>query len=144
MLLWTQSANSPVSKETGIINRRWQAICFCLEKHSLEQKLGSIFSAAAVHESNALPVGAHEYQVLLDEASSLCEAFANEWNQDIDTLRAKIPGFAKLDALSTPKELVNYRRLAWLGVVGFPLALFIIGALAGLVSLGFHLTGGGR
>jgi len=144
MLLWTQSANSPVSSETGIINRKWQTICFCLDKHSLEQRLGSIFRAAAAHESNSLPVGAHEYQVLSDEANSLCETFANEWSQDINSFRAKIPGLAKLDALSTPKQLVNYRRLAWLGIVGFPLVLFIIGALAGLVSLGFHLTGGGR
>jgi len=142
MLLWTQSAKSPVSKETGIINRRWQAICFCLEKHSLEQKLGSIFSAVAAHESNALPVGAHEYQVLSDEANSLCEAFANEWNQDLDGLRAKIPGLSKLDSLSTPKQLVGYRTFVWFGVFGLPLALFIIGALAGLVSLGYRLTGG--
>jgi|GEM_PF-5510636 hypothetical protein len=144
MLLWTQSANSPASKETGIINRRWQTICFCLEKHSLEQKLGSIFSAASAHESNALPVGAHEYQVLSDEATSLCEAFANEWNQDIDSLRAKIPGLAKLDALSTPKQLTKLSRVAWVGMLGAPIALFIIGVLTGLVSLGFHLVAGGR
>src|SRR5579883_186620 len=134
MFLWTQSANSPASKETGIINRRWQTICFCLEKHSLEQKLGSIFSAAS----------AHEYQVLSDEATSLCEAFANEWNQDIDSLRAKIPGLAKLDALSTPKQLTKLSRVAWVGMLGAPIALFIIGVLTGLVSLGFHLVAGGR
>jgi len=144
MLLWTQSANSPFSKETGNINRRWQAICFYLEKRSLEQKLRSIFHAAAAHESNALPVGAHEYEVLSDEATSLCEAFANAWNQDIDSLRAKIPGLAKLDALAAPNQLVNYRRVAWLGVVGIPLVLFVLGAWAGLVSLGFHLVAGGR
>lgn len=144
MLLWSQSANSPVSGETGIINRRWQAICFCLEKHSLEQKLGSIFSAAAGHESNSLPVGAHEYQVLSDEAKSLCEDFANQWGVDIDGLRAKIPALSKLEALATPKQLLNYSRLAWFGVFGVPLVMFIIGALAGLVSLGFHLTQGGR
>lgn len=142
MLLWTQSANAPVSSETGIINRRWQAICFCLEKHSLEQKLGSIFNAAAAHESNSLPVGAHEYQVLSDEANSLCEEFANQWDLEIDGLRAKIPGLSKLNALSTPKQLVNYGRLVWLAVFGLPVALFIIGGLAGLVSLGFHTIGG--
>ena len=142
MLLWTQSAKSLVSTEIGIINRRWHSICFCLEKYSLEQKLGSIFSAAAAHEANALPVGAHEYQVLFNQANSLCETFTHEWTQDIDGLRAKIPGLAKLEALSTPKQVMDYRRLAWLGVFGVPLVLFIIGALAGLVSLGFRLTGG--
>ena len=141
-MLWTPSANSLASKEAGIINRGWQTIRFCLEKHSLEQKLGSIFTAAAAHESNSLPVGAHEYQVLSHEANSICEAFANQWNLDIDGLRAKIPGLSKLEALSTPKQLVDYSRLAWFGVFGLPLALFIIGALAGLVSLGFHTIGG--
>jgi len=144
MLLWTQSANSPVSKETGIINRRWQAICFCLEKHSLEQKLGSIFSAATAHEANSLPMGAHEYVVLSQEANSLCKQFASEWSVDLDSLRARTPGLLRLDALATPKQLLNYSRFAWFGVFGVPVVLFIIGALAGSVSLGFHLTGGGR
>ncbi len=29
------------------MNCRWEAICFCLEKHSFEKKLQSILSAAA-------------------------------------------------------------------------------------------------
>ncbi len=142
MLLWSQSANPAVSSEAGIINRRWEAICFCLEKHSFEKKLQSILSAAAGHESNSLPVGAHEYQVLSEEGNSLCEEFADRWELDIDSLRAKIPGLSKLEALSTPKQLMNYGRLAWFGVFGIPVVLFIIGALAGLVSLGFHIVGG--
>jgi hypothetical protein len=142
MLLWTQSANSLASKEAGIINRRWKSICFCLEKHSLEQKLGSIFSTATAHEENSLPVGAHEYQVLSDEANSLCEEFANQWGLDIDGVRARIPGLSKLKARAVPKQVMDYARLAWFGVLGVPLVLFIIGALAGLVGLGFHLTGG--
>ena len=142
MLLWTQSAHTPVSRETGIINRRWEAICFCLGKHSFEKRLQSILAAADGHESNSLPVGAYEYQVLSDEANSLCKEFANEWSQDIDKLRAKIPGLSRLDALSTPKQMMNYRTIAWLGVVGIPVVLFILGALAGLVSLGFHTMGG--
>jgi|SRR5215472_5725492 len=142
MLLWTQSAQSPVSSETGIINRRWEAICFCLEKHSFEKKLQSILTAAAGHESNSLPVGAYEYQVLSDEANSLCKKFATEWSQDIDSLRAKIPGLSRLEALSASKQMMNYRTLAWLGVVGIPVGLFIVGVLAGLVSLGFHIAGG--
>jgi hypothetical protein len=138
MLIWSQSAHTPASAEAGIIKRRWQMICFCLDKYALEQKLGSIFSAASAHESNALPLGALEYEVLSDEANSLCEAFADQWHLDIDALRAKIPGLSKLESLSTPKRLVDYSRLVWFGVFGLPLALFIIGALAGLVSLGFH------
>ena len=142
MLLWTKSANTPVSREAGIRNRKWESICFCLEKNSFEQKLQSILNAAVAHESNSLPVGAHEYQVLSDEATLLCEQFADRWELDIDSLSAKIPGLAKLEVLSTPRQLTNYGRLTWFGVVGVPVGLFIIGALAGLVSLGFHLVGG--
>jgi hypothetical protein len=142
MLLWMKSANTPVSRETGILNRNWESICFCLEKHSFEQKLQSIFVAAAGHESNSLPVGAPEYQVLSDEATLLCEQFADRWELDIDSLRAKIPGLSKLENLSTQKQLMNYRRFAWFVVAGVPVGLFIIGVLAGLVSLGFHLVGG--
>ena len=144
MLLWTQSARSPVSSETGIINRRWEAICFCLEKHSFENKLQSILSAASGHESNSLPGGAHEYQVLSKEANALCKTFASQWGVDLDSLRAMIPGLSRLESLAASRQLMNYGRLAWFGVFGVPLLLFIIGALAGLISLGFHLTGGGR
>lgn len=142
MLLWSQSANPAVSSETGILNRKWESICFCLEKHSFEKKLQSILSTAAGHESNSLPVGAPEYQVLSDEATLLCEQFTDRWGLDIESLRAKIPGLSKLENLSTPKQLMNFGRLAWFVVVGVPVGLFIMGALAGLVSLGFHLVGG--
>lgn len=142
MLPCTQSANTPVSSETGIINRKWQAICFYLEKHRVEQQIESILRAAAGHESNSLPVGSDEYQVLSDEATVLCEEFADRWGLDTNSLRAKIPALSKLDALSRAKQPMNLSRVAWVGVVAIPLALFIIGALAGLVSLGFHLAGG--
>jgi hypothetical protein len=142
MLLWTQSANTPVSRETGILNRKWETICFCLEKHSFEQKLESILRAAAGHESNSLPVGAHEYQVLFDEADSLCTQFADRWGLDVDALKAKIAGVSKLEGLATPRAVTNYARLASFGLIAIPALLFLMGALAGLVSLGFHLVGG--
>jgi hypothetical protein len=144
MLLRMKSAHSPVSSETGNFNRRCQAIRFTLEKYSFEKNLQSILNAAAGHESNSLPVGAHEYQVLSNEAISLCEAFANKWSLDIDTLKAKLPALSRLGALSTRKESVNYRTLVWLAMVATPVVLFIIGTLAGLVGLGFHLVQGGR
>jgi hypothetical protein len=72
----------------------------------------------------------------------LCIKFADRWELDVDLLRARIPGLAKLAGLSAPPPTKNYVRLAWLGMIAIPLALFLMGALAGLVSVAFHLVGG--
>jgi hypothetical protein len=142
MLRRMQSTENPSSEDGGLLNLSWRTIRFTLARRSFESKLEGILKASAAHESNALAVGAHEYQVLADEADSFCEKFADEWGLDVDGLRAKIPGLSKLEHLSTPKQVMNYGRLAWFIAVGVPVGLFIMGALAGLVSLGFRLTGG--
>ena len=138
----TQSTNAPISMETGFLNRKWKSICFFFEKRAFESKLEGILRAAAGHEGNSLPPGEHQYQLLVTEANSLCSEFANRWCLDVDLLRARIPGLAKLAALSVLQPTRNYARLACLGMVAVPLALFLVGAMAGLVSVGFHLVGG--
>jgi hypothetical protein len=138
----TQSTNAPVSMKTGFLNRKWKAILFFFAKHAFESKLEGILRAAAGHEGNSLPAGDHHYQLLNTEADSLCTEFADRWGLDVDLLRARIPGLAKLDGLSVPPSTTNYARLACFGMVAIPLALFLIGAMAGLVSVGFHLVGG--
>jgi hypothetical protein len=142
MLQLTQSTDNPPSKDGGILNHHWRTIRFAFAKRSFESQLEGILRAAAGHESNSLAVGACEYQVLADEADLLCAEFADQWGLNLDSLRARIPGLSRLEALSTPKQLMNYGRLAWFGVVGIPVVLLVIGGLAGLVSLGFHLVGG--
>jgi hypothetical protein len=138
----TQSTNTPVSMETGFLNRKWESIRFFFEERAFESKLEGILRAAAGHEGNSLPVGNSQYQLLSTEADSLCSEFADRWDLDVDLLRARIPGLAKLEGLSVLPPTKNYARLACLGVVAIPLALFLIGAMAGLVSVGFHLVGG--
>jgi hypothetical protein len=137
-----QSTNAPVSMETGFLNRKWKSILFFFAKRAFESKLEGILRAAAGHEGNSLPPGEHQYQLLVTEANSLCSEFADRWGLDLDLLRARIPGLAKLDGLSVPPPTKNYAGLACFGMIAIPLALFLIGALAGLVSLGFHLVGG--
>ena len=137
-----QSANPSVSSEAGILQRKWRSIVFQWEQRSLERKLESVLRAAAAHESNSMPVGAHEYQLLRHEADSICTEFAERWGLDIDLLRARMAGLAKLERLSVPQQAMSYARLACFGVFALPLALFLTGALAGLVSVGFHLVGG--
>jgi hypothetical protein len=138
----TQSTNAPASSETGFLNRKWKLILFFFAKRAFESKLEGILRAAAGHEGNSLPAGDHHYQLLSTEADSLCEEFANRWGLDIDLLKARIAGLAKLERLSVPPQRMDYARLACFGMVAIPLALFLIGAMAGLVSLGFHLVGG--
>jgi hypothetical protein len=138
----TESTKTPASMETGFLNRKWKPIRFFFEKRAFESKLEGILRAAVGHEGNSLPPGDHQYQVLSAEADSLCAEFANHWGLDIDLLKARIAGLAKLKRLSVPPQTMNYARLAWLGLIAIPVLCFLMGAVAGLVSVGFHLVGG--
>ena len=92
-----QPSSAPVASETGFLNRRWRAIVFYLEKRSLERTLETVLRAAAGHESNSMPAGAHEYQLLCTEADALCSKFASRWNLDIANLKARIaPGVLRV------------------------------------------------
>ncbi|MGA2150058.1 MAG: hypothetical protein ABSH49_34465 [Bryobacteraceae bacterium] len=137
-----QSTNAPVSIETGFLNRKWKLIRFFFAKRAFESKLEGILRAAAGHEGNSLPPGEYQYQLLSSEADSLCSEFADHWGLDVDLLRARIPGLAKLAGLSVPPPTKKYAGLVCLGMVVVPLALFLIGAMVGLVSVGFYLVGG--
>jgi hypothetical protein len=128
---------------TGRLNSNWQRILFlCYYKRAFLSRVEGIISAAVGHESNGLPCGHHEYQVLNARADSLCTEFADRWELDLDLLRARIPGLAKLAGMSVVPPTRNHARLAWLGMFAIPLALFLMGVMAGLVSVGFHLVGG--
>lgn len=137
-----QSTNAPASSETGFLNRKWKLILFFFAKRAFESRLEGIFSAAAGHEGNSLPVGDSRYQLLHAEADSLCTEFAERWGHDISLLKACIAGLAKLERLSVPQQTINYARVACFGVVAIPVLCFLMGAVAGLVNVGFHLVGG--
>ena len=138
----TQSTQTPASIETGILNRKWKLILFFFAKRAFESKLEGILRAAVGHEGNSLPPGNSQYQLLSTEANLLCIKFADRWELDVDLLRARIPGLAKLVGLSVPPPTKNYARIACFGMIAIPLALFLMGALAGLVNVAFHIVGG--
>jgi hypothetical protein len=138
----TQFANSPGSPETGLLNRKWKSIRFFFAKRAFESKLEGILRAAAGHEGSSLLAGDSRYQLLNAEADSFCVEFAERWGLDIHLLKARIAGLAKLERLSLPPQPVNYSRLLCLGIVAIPLLCFLMGAVAGLFNLGFHLVGG--
>ena len=122
--------------------RKWKLILFFFAKRAFESKLEGILSAASGHEGNSLPPGDHQYQLLSTEADSLCIDFADRWGLDVELLKARIAGLAKLERLSVPQQTMNYARLAWLGLIAIPVLCFLVGAVAGLVSVGFHFVGG--
>jgi hypothetical protein len=141
MLQIIQSTSTPVSKETGLLNSNWKRVLFFFHRRVFLSKIEGILSAVAGHESNSLAPGNYQYQILSARADSLCGEFADRWDLDLDLLRARIPGLAKLAILSIPPPTKNHARLAWL-VIATPLALFLLGVLASLISVGFHFVGG--
>jgi hypothetical protein len=105
----TQSTRTPVSKETGFLKRKWKSILFFFEKHAFESKLESVLTAAAGHEGNQVPPGDHQYHLLSAEADLLCTEFANRWGLDIELLKARIAGLAKLHLdPAAALELIGY------------------------------------
>ena len=142
MLEITQSSSTPASMEVGRLNQTWKRFTFFFHKRSFLRQIESLLNAAAGHEGNGLPSGNHQYQVLNARADELCEQFVERWDLDIDLLKARIPGLTKLAGMAVPPPTRNNARLAWLGMFALPLALFLLGIMAGLVSLGFHLVGG--
>jgi len=139
-----QFTDTPVSSETGwgVLTRKWKSIRFFFARRAFESKLERILRAAYGHEGNALPAGDYEYELLHTEADSICTEFADRWGLDADLLTAQIPGLTKLEGLAVPPPMKNYARLACFCMFAIPLALFLVGAMVGLVSVGFHLVGG--
>ena len=138
----TRLPNTPVSNETGFLNQKWRSIRFLFDKRAFESKLERILRAAAGHEGNSLPAGDYEYELLSTEADSIFTEFADRWGLDVDLLRARIPGLAKLEGLAVPPPKRNWASLAGLVIVAIPLIFFLMGMIGGLMSFGFHLAGG--
>ena len=134
--------NTPVSSETGFLKRHWRSMRFFFARRAFESKLERILRAAYGHERNALPAGDHEYELLSKEADSICTQFADRWGLDAGLVKARIPGLAKLEGLAVPPPAKNYARLVGLAMVAIPLAFFLMGTVAGLFNVGFHLVGG--
>ena len=141
-MLQIASSNTPAPMGLGRLNNTWKKFAYFLSKRTFESRLEGLLTAAAGHESNSLPAGNYQYQVLNARADELCSEFAERWGLDIDLLKARIPGLAKLAGMSVPPPTRDYVRFAGIGMLAMPLVLFFLGAMAGLVSLGFHLVGG--
>ena len=71
-----------------------------------------------------------------------CANFAHRWDMDPNLLDAQIPAIRKLKSLADPSPKPEPAVLVSLGVAGAVALFFLMGILAGLTSVGYHLIGG--
>jgi hypothetical protein len=121
---------------------KYKAVQLSIERRSFEGKLEKIIRTALAHQSVGLPAGHPQYKLLRQQADSTCANFAQRWNITPDLLEAQIPAIRKLRSLADPAPKPEPAVLVSLGVVGTVAFFFLVGILAGLASVGYHLIGG--
>ena len=141
----SQPEGTRVSAWTGIRSfaaHKYKAVQLSIERRSFERKLEKIIRNALAHQSAGLSAGHAQYKLLTRQANSLCSEFASHWNIDPNLLDAQIPAIRKLKSLADPSPIPEPAILVSLGVVGAVALFFLMGVLAGLTSVGYHLIGG--
>lgn len=118
------------------------AVQFSIERRSFERRLESIVRAALAHQLGGLPAGNRQYKLLTTQANSICVDFTSRWNIDPNLLEAQIPAIVKLKSLADPPPKPEPAVLVSLGVTVAMTLFFLMGILAGLTSVGYHLIGG--
>jgi hypothetical protein len=131
---WTRLRSLAVGK--------YKAVQLSIERRSFERKLETIVRAALAHQSGGLPAGNRHYKLLTTQANSICAEFTSRWNINPNLLDAQIPAITKLKLLADPPPKPEPAVLVSLGVAGAVALFFLMGALAGLTSVGYHLIGG--
>ena len=121
---------------------KYQAVQLSIERRSFERKLERIVTIALAHQSAGLSAGHPQYKLLRRQAESTCAKFAQRWNIDPNLLDAQIPAIGKLKSLADPAPKPEPAVLVSLGALGAVVLFFLIGVLAGLTSVGYHLIGG--
>jgi hypothetical protein len=120
----------------------WKTVQLSIEKRSFEGKLETIVRAALAHQSSGLTAGDRHYKLLSDHANIICSRFSSRWNINPDLVEAQIPAIRKLKSLSDPPSQPAPAVLVLLGVAGAVALFFLLGVLAGVANLGYHLIGG--
>jgi hypothetical protein len=67
---------------------------------------------------------------------------AQRWDIPPELLEAQIPAITKLRSLADPPTKPEPAVLVSLGVAGAVALFFLMGVLAGLANVGYHLIGG--
>ena len=121
---------------------KYIAVQLSIERRTFEHKLESIVRAALAHQSGGLPAGNRQYKLLEQQVDSICADFTSRWSIDPNLLDAQIPAITKLKSLADPPPKPEPAVLVSLGVAGAVALFFLMGVLAGLASVGYHLIGG--
>ena len=121
---------------------KYKVVQLSIERRSFEHKLERIVRTALAHQSVGLPAGHPQYKLLGQQADSTCANFAHRWNITPDLLEAQIPAIMKLKSLADPAPKPEPAVLVSLGMAGVVALFFLVGILAGLTSVGYHLIGG--
>lgn len=121
---------------------QYKAVQLSIERRSFEVKLERIVRTALAHQSLGLPAGLPQYRLLRQQVDSACANFVHRWNIDPNLLEAQIPALGKLKSLANPVSKQKSAVLVSLGTAGAMALFFLIGVLAGLTSIGYHLIGG--
>ena len=133
---------SPWTRLRSFAVGKYKVVQLSIERRSFESKLEKIVRNALAHQSVGLPAGHPQYKLLRQQADSTCANFAHRWNITPDLLEAQIPAIRKLKSLADPARKPDPAVLVSLGVGGAAVLFFLIGILAGLTSVGYHLIGG--
>jgi len=121
---------------------KYKSVQLSIERRSFEGTLERIVRVALAHQSLGLPVGHPQYTLLREQADSTCAKFAQRWTVDPNLLEAQIPAIGKLKSLADPTSKVKRAVLVSAGTAGVLALFFLIGVLAGLTSIGYHLMRG--
>ena len=121
---------------------KYKVVQLSIERRSFESKLEKIVRNALAHQSVGLPAGHPQFKLLRQQADSTCANFACRWNLTPDLLDAQIPAIRKLKSLADPAPKPEPAVLVSLGMAGVVALFFLVGVLAGLTSVGYHLIGG--
>jgi hypothetical protein len=121
---------------------KYKTVQLSIERRSFERKMERIVRTALAHQSLGLAVGDPQYKLLTQQADSICTEFTSRWNIDPNLLDAQIPAVRKLKSLADPRPKPEPAVLVSMGVAAAVTLFFLLGVLAGLASVGYHLIGG--
>jgi hypothetical protein len=141
----SQPEGAPVSRWVRLHSlavSKYKALQLSIERRSFEHKLERIVRVALAHQSLGLPAGHPQYSLLREQADSTCVNFAQRWNINPNLLEAQIPAIGKLKALADPTSKAKPAVLVSAGAAGVLALFFLIGVLAGLTNIGYHLMRG--
>ena len=119
-----------------------KAVQLSIERRSFESKLETVVRAVFAHQSGGLPAGSQQYKLLSDHGNTICTTFSSRWNINPNLLEAQIPAIRKLKSLSDPPPKPEPAILIALGFVGIVALFLLLGVLAGVANVGYHLIGG--